>query len=120
MPPTTPAIEGLAQLADKGPALLAEFIRATPGMTQAKLAMKIGCQQPEISAYCDDRRRPGNDRRVVLELVTGGKVPALSWMRGKAARAIRPDDEVDPRDPRVVPDGDPPHVDDVPTIDRGA
>ncbi|MBR9766142.1 MAG: helix-turn-helix transcriptional regulator [Rhodobacteraceae bacterium] len=58
---------------------LAEFIEASKE-TQAAIAAKLRISKAYMSDLVNDNRRPGLELAVRIERLTGGKVPASSWI----------------------------------------
>ncbi len=54
-----------------------------PGRTQAKLARDLGLSGASVSAWLSGHARPEAHYRIALERITGGAVPATSWMTDK-------------------------------------
>lgn len=62
----------------KGETPLLAWLRAT-GVSRFWLARKLGCDPKMVSIWADGRGLPGSVYMIMLEIVTEGGVPVMSW-----------------------------------------
>jgi DNA-binding XRE family transcriptional regulator len=61
---------------------------ARKGMTKDAFAKKVGVSRPAISVLLsDERREPSLALAIAIERVTGGSVPARSWLQSTIRHA---------------------------------
>lgn len=74
----------------KGGVLLKEYRKAKE-LTQRELSRVMGCTQTACHEWEKGTRKPGAKRARLLEEVTGGAVPAASWLEPVAHQSVSPE-----------------------------
>lgn len=66
-------------MSDSGQRLLRSYL-SNRGQTQSDLAEELGCSRPLVTQWLGGHQRPSARMATILEAVSDGAVPAVSWV----------------------------------------